>query len=243
MNVIQYPTEDPRDQIGRRLQADLDRQRARDQFRGTVAPQLRTLFQQINADAFGGQLPTPKIELAYTASPKIMGVCFYARQSWDEPFRIVLRPEVADGPRDEREAYMRHEIAHLAQWALGGKAGADEAAHGPVFRRMLDQIDDATGHRWVGVLRGVVGEPTTRTKPKTGPKTAAAPKKAAGTVTRISDRRTAEPVFYPDGWNPALMLRTAQTVRRVPARVATPGAGGVVVLVDERNRYLGWEKA
>lgn len=221
MQVIEYPTQDPRDGFVRAWQQQFDREAARREFRRTVRPRLRSLFLQINADVFGGKLPEPVIEFADTPRRGVLGQCENRFWSWNETYRIVVRPEVVDGPVDELEAVVRHEVAHVAQWALGGKAGADEDAHGPVFRRMLERIDEGTGGRWVGKIN-VEGEPTT---PRRYESLAAARR----AVNRATRERAAD-----------LNARIAPGYRVVPLQLP-PGEYGSrpgFLVVDRSNRRM-----
>lgn len=166
---------------------------------------MRSLFAELNGTVFDGKLPAPVFNFGETRTRTALGQCELRRWSWSEPFHITVDVNVDEVQLD---AVVRHEIAHVAQWALGGQAGADEAAHGPIFRDMLARIDRATGYRWVGVLAGVVGEPTG--KPSDGSRT--------GTAPRVEHRVLLEP--------PAVSQRDREVLAHRQAVLRDAATGG-----------------
>lgn len=102
-------------------------------------------FGEFNQMCFGGSLPAIPIKLSNART--FVGMCTYKRrrrlfgttQRYDFCLRIS---QVFDLPEHELEDTVLHEMIH---YYIGVNGIADSSAHGPVFRKMMNEINETYG--------------------------------------------------------------------------------------------------
>ena len=113
-------------------------------------PYLEQKFEEFNQQIFAGELPKLPIEL--TDAKTFIGKCVYRRRrKWygkvvRYDFRLRFNTRI-DLPEQEMEDTIIHEMIH---YYIGYKQLNDTSAHGPLFRKMMSEINEKYG-RYISV--------------------------------------------------------------------------------------------
>lgn len=115
-----------------------------DDMRATI-PFIRDRFERFNAQMFGGELPWLPIGLSRART--FVGVCSFKRrrllgggvEHYDFKLRISERFDLSES---ELEDTIIHEMIH---YYIGVHQWRDTSAHGRLFRRLMDDINERFG--------------------------------------------------------------------------------------------------
>lgn len=110
-----------------------------------TADYIRQRFDAFNAQIFGGKLPP--IPIVMSNAKTFAGQCCYRSrrtllgktENYDFRLKISRRVEMAD---DELDDIVIHEMIH---YYIGYFQLKDTSSHGPLFRRMMDEINKRYG--------------------------------------------------------------------------------------------------
>lgn len=105
---------------------------------------VKETFTRFNTEIFGSQLPEPRFRLTHARSFRGKLVYRWRRvllkkECYDFEIRISMD---FDSPRPEWEDVVIHEMIHLL---IASKGLNDSSSHGPVFRRLMTDINARHG--------------------------------------------------------------------------------------------------
>lgn len=121
-------------------------------------PYIEKKFEEFNQQMFGGNLPKLPIELSDAKT--FLGVCVFNKRKLPNGtmeysnFRLRINTRI-DLPEQEIEDTIIHEMIH---YFIGYNQLEDASAHGPLFQRMMNSINEKHGRRITISHRGTKEE-------------------------------------------------------------------------------------